>query len=60
MSVVLAGVRPEEIAAWKADDVDAAGAVAGLAASSDAQAQTIERASTPPSGSPRAAATPSC
>jgi transcription termination factor Rho len=43
LTVVLAGTRPEEVAAWKADDQVAPGGVAGLASSADAQAQTIER-----------------
>jgi transcription termination factor Rho len=43
VTVVLAGVRPEEVAAWKADERLAPSAVAGLASSTDTQAQTIER-----------------
>jgi transcription termination factor Rho len=43
LTVVLAGTRPEEVAAWKADEQVAPGGVAGLASSADAQAQTIER-----------------
>jgi transcription termination factor Rho len=43
VSVVLAGARPEEIAAWKADESLQPAATAGLAASSDNQGQTIER-----------------
>jgi transcription termination factor Rho len=43
VSVVLAGARPEEIAAWKADGPLEPAASAGLAASSDTQGQTIER-----------------
>jgi transcription termination factor Rho len=43
VTVVLAGARPEEIAAWKADGPGEPAATAGLAASSDTQAQTIER-----------------
>jgi len=43
LAVVLAGTRPEEVAAWKADELIAPGGVAGLASSADAQAQTIER-----------------
>jgi len=43
VSVVLAGARPEEIAAWKADEALQPAATAGLAASSDNQGQTIER-----------------
>lgn len=43
LSVVLAGVRPEELALWKADGIEAVAAL-GLSASSDAQAQAIERA----------------
>jgi transcription termination factor Rho len=42
VSVVLAGARPEEAAAYKQDGPEPA-AVAGLAASSDNQSQTIER-----------------
>jgi transcription termination factor Rho len=44
LTVVLAGARPEEVAAWKADERLAPSAVAGLASSGDTQAQTIERA----------------
>jgi transcription termination factor Rho len=43
VTVVLAGARPEEIAAWKADGPAEPAATAGLAASSDTQAQAIER-----------------
>ena len=43
VTVVLAGTRPEEVALWKADGPVQPGAVAGLAASSDTQAQTVER-----------------
>ena len=43
LTVVLAGARPEEIAAWKADGPVEPSAVAGLASSSDTQSQTIER-----------------
>jgi transcription termination factor Rho len=43
LTVVLAGTRPEEVAAWKADEQVAPAGVAGLASSADAQAQTIER-----------------
>jgi transcription termination factor Rho len=43
VTVVLAGARPEEVAAWKADGAVTPAAVAGLAASSDTQAQTVER-----------------
>jgi transcription termination factor Rho len=43
LSVVLAGVRPEEISEWEAGPVAPAAAVS-FAASADAQAQTIERA----------------
>jgi transcription termination factor Rho len=43
LTVVLAGARPEEIALWKNDGPREPSAVAGLAASSDTQAQTIER-----------------
>jgi transcription termination factor Rho len=43
VTVVLAGARPEEAAAWKADGPVQPAAVAGLAASSDTQAQTVER-----------------
>lgn len=42
LSVVLAGVRPEEIAEWQLGPVTPASAVS-FAASADAQAQTIER-----------------
>ncbi|HJS96801.1 MAG TPA: Rho termination factor N-terminal domain-containing protein [Solirubrobacteraceae bacterium] len=42
LSVVLAGVRPEEIAEWQLGPVTPAAAVS-FAASADAQAQTIER-----------------
>ncbi|MGN6869872.1 MAG: Rho termination factor N-terminal domain-containing protein, partial [Solirubrobacteraceae bacterium] len=42
LSVVLAGVRPEEIAEWQLGPVIPAAAVS-FAASADAQAQTIER-----------------
>ena len=41
--VVLAGARPEEIAAFKADGALEPAAVASLAASTDTQAQTVER-----------------
>ncbi|TML02775.1 MAG: transcription termination factor Rho, partial [Actinobacteria bacterium] len=43
LTVVLAGARPEEIAAWNADGAVEPAATAGLAASSDTQGQTIER-----------------
>jgi len=43
LSVVLAGVRPEEIPEWQAGPIAPAAAVS-FAASADAQAQTIERA----------------
>jgi transcription termination factor Rho len=43
LTIVLAGARPEEIASWKADGPVEPAAVAGLAASSDTQSQTIER-----------------
>jgi transcription termination factor Rho len=43
LSLVLAGVRPEEISEWEASPVAPAAAVS-FAASADAQAQTIERA----------------
>ena len=43
VSVVLAGVRPEEIAEWQQGPVAPAAAVS-FAASADAQAQTLERA----------------
>ena len=43
LSVVLAGVRPEEIAEWQQGPVAPAAAVS-FAASADAQAQTLERA----------------
>jgi transcription termination factor Rho len=42
VSVVLAGVRPEEIAEWQLGPVAPAAAVS-FAASADAQAQTVER-----------------
>ncbi|HUA45069.1 MAG TPA: Rho termination factor N-terminal domain-containing protein [Solirubrobacteraceae bacterium] len=42
LSIVLAGVRPEEISEWQAGPVAPAAAVS-FAASADAQAQTIER-----------------
>jgi transcription termination factor Rho len=42
LSVVLAGVRPEEIAEWQQGPLPPAAAVS-FAASADAQAQTIER-----------------
>ncbi len=43
LSVVLAGVRPEEITEWQQGPVAPAAAVS-FAASADAQAQTVERA----------------
>jgi transcription termination factor Rho len=43
VSVVLTGVRPEEIADWKAGDLEPI-ADLGLAAPADAQAQALERA----------------
>jgi transcription termination factor Rho len=43
VTVVLAGARPEEVAAWQSDGPLEPAAVAGLAASSDTQAQTVER-----------------
>jgi transcription termination factor Rho len=43
VSVVLAGARPEEVASWKADGPLQPAAVASLAASSDTQAQAVER-----------------
>ena len=43
LSVVLAGVRPEELSLWKDAGVEPV-ATLGLAASSDAQAQAVERA----------------
>ena len=43
VSVVLAGVRPEEISLWREGPVQPAGAVS-FAASADAQAQAVERA----------------
>jgi len=43
LSVVLAGVRPEEISEWQEGPV-APDAAVSLAASADAQAQTLERA----------------
>ncbi|MFL5843173.1 MAG: Rho termination factor N-terminal domain-containing protein [Solirubrobacteraceae bacterium] len=42
LSVVLAGVRPEELSLWTADGVEVT-ASAGLSASADAQAQVVER-----------------
>jgi transcription termination factor Rho len=42
LSLVLAGVRPEEISDWQAGSIEPAAAVS-FAASADAQAQTIER-----------------
>jgi len=42
LSIVLSGVRPEEIAEWQAGGIEPAAAVS-FAASPDAQAQTIER-----------------
>jgi transcription termination factor Rho len=42
LSIVLAGVRPEEISEWQAGPLAPAAAVS-FAASADAQAQTIER-----------------
>ena len=42
LSIVLAGVRPEEISEWQAGPIEPAAAVS-FAASADAQAQTIER-----------------
>ena len=43
LTVVLAGVRPEEIGDWKSDSTEPAVEL-GLAAAPDAQAQAIERA----------------
>lgn len=43
VTVVLAGVRPEEVAEWQSGPV-APGAVATMAASGDAQAQAVEHA----------------
>ena len=43
MSVVLSGVRPEEIADWKSGELQPI-AELGLAAPADAQAQALERA----------------
>jgi len=43
LTVVLAGVRPEEIGQWKEAGIEASTAL-GLGASADAQAQAIERA----------------
>jgi transcription termination factor Rho len=43
LTVVLAGVRPEELALWKEAEVETTAAL-GLSASSDAQAQAVERA----------------
>ena len=45
LSVVLAGVRPEEMSAWREGPVEPAAAVS-FAASADAQAQAVERAAT--------------
>jgi transcription termination factor Rho len=42
LSVVLAGVRPEELSLWKEAGVEPAASL-GLGASSDAQAQAVER-----------------
>lgn len=42
LSVVLAGVRPEELGDWKAAGVDTAGTLT-LSSSPDAQAQAVER-----------------
>jgi transcription termination factor Rho len=42
LSIVLAGVRPEEISEWQAGPIEPAASVS-FAASADAQAQTIER-----------------
>ena len=54
MSLVLAGVRPEEITEWQAGPVAPAAAVS-FAASADAQAQTVERVDRagPPAGGAR-------
>jgi transcription termination factor Rho len=43
LSLVLTGVRPEEIGEWKAGSIEPA-ATLGLAASADAQGQALERA----------------
>jgi transcription termination factor Rho len=43
VTVVLTGARPEEVALWKAEGPVEPSAVAGLAASSDTQAQSVER-----------------
>ena len=43
VSVVLAGARPEEVADWRADELEPV-SVLSIAASPDAQAQAIERA----------------
>jgi transcription termination factor Rho len=43
LTVVLVGVRPEEIGLWKEADIEAVASL-GLSASSDAQAQAAERA----------------
>jgi transcription termination factor Rho len=43
LTVVLAGVRPEELSVWKADGIEAVAALS-LSASADAQAQAAERA----------------
>ena len=44
LSVVLAGVRPEEIGEWSADGLPAPAAAVTFAASADAQAQAVEAA----------------
>jgi transcription termination factor Rho len=43
VTVVLAGARPEEIASWRGEGPVEPSATAGLGASPDTQAQTIER-----------------
>lgn len=43
LTVVLAGVRPEELSLWKETGIEVPGAL-GLGASADAQAQAVERA----------------
>ena len=59
LSVVLAGVRPEEVAEWQSGPAAPAAAVT-FAASSDAQGQSVEQAVEQAAASPRAAPTPSC
>ena len=59
LSVVLAGVRPEEVADWQSGPAAPASAVS-FAASADARARPSSRRSSRRAGSPRAAPTPSC